>query len=198
MTLPYTIPSDPHAINMRRLGNLLWRMYMEVPLIDEHTALLGDIIETVGMQLAGGELYTSEVREAYEEINRHNASLDAPPPPAIPDDAFIPSNDAERLFGVPAGYNPSERDWHAPQTTPDIDCQDDYEFSTGTGRYAEPTDGDALTAMESVIAGMSHDQAYNMWDLANRAFWSGQMEQKHYERICALAKARMAEVEDAQ
>lgn len=71
-------------------------------------------------------------------LDMRDRALHAPTSPAaIPDDAFIASNDAERLFGPPAGYSTAERDWHAPQTTPDIDCQDDYEFATGTGRYAQ-------------------------------------------------------------
>lgn len=48
--------------------------------------------------------------------------------------------------------------------------------------------------IESTIARMSYEDAYKMWDGANKMFWTGRMEQKHYEAICAAARARMDEL----
>src|SRR6185437_8918691 len=111
MTQPYTIPSDPSTINMRHLGKLLWRIHSTVPMDGKGSALLADIMQAVGMMPDDGMLYTSEV---CEEIERHRS-----PSTTIPDDTFIPANDAERMFGVPAGYgDASERDdRHAPDCT---------------------------------------------------------------------------------
>src|SRR6185312_2279366 len=63
---PYTIPSDPSAIAMRRLGQLIWRMHNTAPMDGKGAALLADIMHAVGIMPHDGMPYPSEVCQAIE------------------------------------------------------------------------------------------------------------------------------------